>query len=222
MTDHFFCGTSHEHMFETRSSMSGNDNKINFLFCDAVFNFFKKNKDKPPHAKETVSNPVKAQLSDTTEQEEEAKEPPVELSESAATVDTTSSGQEVVIKKDQMLVSFTLTVADLDAKSGNESSLAQSATDKLNPAAGLAESKSTSENTVEVEFWVSPINYKGYKFSTGKLILFGIEEPDAVKLYTSEKQMVMKYGKEFFQLIPSGDFLSFTQIKDSELPAALR
>ena len=64
------------------------------------------------------------------------------------------------------------------------------------------------------------MNYKGYKLINDKLILFGIEEPDAVKLYSKENKLWMKYGQDFYFLEPSEDFGSL--IKTNEIPSALK
>jgi hypothetical protein len=135
-----------------------------------------------------------------------------------------SDDQDIVIKKDQLLITTSLPVTekgDGETKSADNVSLSQETVDKLNPAAGIPE-EAKQANNLQVEFWVSPVNYRGYKMSKNKIILFGIEEPEAVKLYKLNNMLYMKYGNEFFKLTNTFDFLSYQRLKDSDVPLTLK
>ncbi|MCX6291897.1 MAG: hypothetical protein NT126_09060 [Bacteroidetes bacterium] len=144
-------------------------------------------------------------------------------------VDTSQiqNSEEIVIKKDQLLITSTIAVIEKPvsdahaAELSSGQSLAKEAAQKLNPAAGIPDEPKVSPEMV-VEFWVSPVNYHGYKMSKNKLILFGIEEPDAVKLYRTNDMLFMKYGNDYFRLINSFDFLSYQRLKETEIPLAIR
>jgi hypothetical protein len=59
-----------------------------------------------------------------------------------------------------------------------------------------------------VEFWVSPVNFKGYKLNSRKLVLFGVVQFDSLNLrYEKEKVLLMKYKNQEFQLHCSDDFI---------------
>jgi hypothetical protein len=131
---------------------------------------------------------------------------------------TMIAAEDVIVKKDQLLVSVPIKPPLDNTK--EDQSMAQAAADKLNPAAGLPEEDLSGE--YQVEFWISPVNYRGYKLMNDKLVLFGIEEPDAVRLYSINNNLLMKYGKEYFRLLPVTDFVSFNIVKENSLPAALR
>lgn len=135
-----------------------------------------------------------------------------------------SDTSEIVVKKDQLLISVNMKLIDLidqNSKDDNaESSISKKSADKLNPTAGLPESNNRRSEFYIVEYWVSPVNYKGYKLVNDKLILFGIEEPDAVQLYSKENKLWMKYGKDFYVLEPTEEFESL--IKINEIPSALK
>ena len=53
-----------------------------------------------------------------------------------------------------------------------------------------------------------------------RLILFGIEEPDAVRLFSKNGKLWMKYGQDFYFLEPSETFGSL--IKSTEIPFVLK
>jgi hypothetical protein len=131
--------------------------------------------------------------------------------------------EDIVVKQDQLLITTTLAVEN---KSGDKNgikdeTLTNEAVEKLNPGADLPEEEKLPGNYL-VEFWVSPINYRGYKMSKNKLILFGIEEPDAVKLYRVNDGIYMSYLREYYRLNNSFDFVSYQKLKESEVPLAIR
>lgn len=139
-----------------------------------------------------------------------------------------SQQQEIVIKKDQLLMTRTLSVVDKHASEpkreaeGTVTALEQSAIEKLNPAAGLVAEEPSRFDSYDVEFWLSPINYRGYKLIRNKLILFGIEEPDAVRLYRYDGELILKYGVEYFRLIPSSDFNAYQRARENDFPLSQR
>jgi hypothetical protein len=58
--------------------------------------------------------------------------------------------------------------------------------------------------------------------SKNKLLLFGIDEPDAVKLFRSNDVLYLKYGNEFFRLSNTFEFLSYQRLKENDIPLAIR
>jgi len=133
--------------------------------------------------------------------------------------------QEVVVKQDQLLITVSLEILEdtLSLKNRSkemhdkETTLSSGVLEKLGPAAGLGppEMNSSGHELAEllVEFWVSPVNYRGYKFHRNKLILFGIAEPDMVRLIREDGVLYMKYVNDFYRLDPAEDYTSFVQVK---------
>lgn len=67
----------------------------------------------------------------------------------------------------------------------------------------------TNEKGLLVEFWISPVNFTGYKLNKKKLILFGVVEFDSLKLfYHSDKSLLMKYKRQTFNLECGNDYTS--------------
>ncbi len=135
-----------------------------------------------------------------------------------------SDSTEIIVKKDLLLISIMLKPIDIDEKKietvNTESSITKNTIDKLNPSAGLPENEIKITTEYKIEFWVSPVNYIGYKLVNDVLILFGIEEPDAVMLYSGDNKLWMKYGQDYYYLQPSIDFEAL--IKTNEIPSALK
>lgn len=188
------------------------------------FEMFTRTLDKTEKDKSEIKKNIKQDKSDiedvaTLENEKEF----TEISDSTISRVDTQSAKEVAndlnveFKKDQLLVSHVIKVIEVSSEQKpGEVTLEQNTVSKLNPSAGLQEP--IKSNDFMVEFWVSPINYKGYKLKSNKLILFGIEEPEAVKLFTFESKLMMKYGLDYYKLHPSDEFISFTLLKASEIP----
>lgn len=204
----------------------GTSNPKNKLFS---FEIFKKKSEKVDPEKQIIKKELKSTPKtienggDSVEDQNAAaiENTFVDSKDSGFVNNPTGSDQNLEVKKDQLLVAHTFKVQEVTLTEKKvEVSLSQSTVSKLNPAAGLVENPKV-EN-YEVEFWISPINYKGYKMANNKLVLFGIEEPEAVKLFLIENKIVMKYGHEFFKISNSDDFVSFTSIKPSDLPLSIR
>jgi hypothetical protein len=179
---------------------------------------------------DVVTNSVKVKevVETPTTEEKNLSEFPSEashLNTDSTVSEVLSEEENVVVKQDQLLVTHTLRVTDIeidDSKKPVDNSLSQSTANKLNPSGGLVENPKSVDDNYEVEFWLSPVNYKGYKLASNKLVLFGIEEPDAVKLYFVEDRLMMKYGQNYFRLNPSDEFIAFSTIKNTDLPAVLK
>jgi len=136
-----------------------------------------------------------------------------------------SEDENIVIKKDEMISSIELPVVNKtqeQKKDGGKESLSKEAVEKLNPGAQLPEQENQHPSTLQVEFWQSPVNYKGFKLVKNKLVLFGIDRPDAVKLYSLNDQLYMQYGQTFSKLNPTYDYQSFLALKESEIPPQLK
>jgi hypothetical protein len=78
-------------------------------------------------------------------------------------------------------------------------------------------SSSQNQEMANVEFWKSPINYIGYKWSNQKLVLFGLYNFNNVKLKYSDDLYYLQYGTLYYALETSTKFRSMVVIDDNEL-----
>jgi len=175
----------------------------------------------PHRAQPAVEEPRK--VSDTLQSTSDQEPMQESLSENKDTANTLE-GEDIVVKQDKMLITVNLSVKDKsgDGKSEPDRSLTADAVQKLNPSADLPSGDENKITSYEVEFWVSPINYRGYKMSKNKLLLFGIEEPDGVKLYRLNDAIYMSYFKDIYRLNNTLDFMPYQKLKEPEIPSALR
>jgi hypothetical protein len=73
-----------------------------------------------------------------------------------------------------------------------------------------------------VEFWQSPLNYKGYQLGKNKLILYGLNESEKLHLFSWNGGLFLKVQEQFVRLDRKGEFKSFEKITDPALLAPLQ
>lgn len=61
---------------------------------------------------------------------------------------------------------------------------------------------------IQVEFWQSPINYKGYRYTGRKLQLFGLP-PENVSLLSADDDVYLMHGKQYFYIEKDGNFHTY-------------
>lgn len=123
-------------------------------------------------------------------------------------LDAPAADADIVIRKDELLSTKTLEVPDLDpmAKMTLKDSL-------LQKVSGIKDDRN-SKQFFNIEFWSSPLNYKGYKMSKYKLVLYGISSADGLKLFKLDDVIYMKSASLVYRLDATGDFKPYERITD--------
>lgn len=70
---------------------------------------------------------------------------------------------------------------------------------------------------VLVEFWRSPLNYKGYKFNNKKLLLYGIKAPYLIRLLKLGEDVFLFYNGKIFLLTRDNEFYQYEEFEDPVL-----
>lgn len=110
---------------------------------------------------------------------------------------------EMPVKRDEMVYSLNITIeGDKDNASTNLDSLLQD--DKYHRQ---------QPGIVRVEFWKSPINFSGYKYSGQKLVLFGIFDYKSVKLLRIKSALYMQYNDQYYLMESRNEFSRFVAVK---------
>lgn len=120
-----------------------------------------------------------------------------------------SGSDEIVIRKDELLGQRSAGVTDL-SKSETDTTLQK-----------LSGIREVGVKALQVEFWRSPLNYRGYKMSKNKLVLFGSDPADELQLYKLEETIYMKNRAGVFRLDFTSDFRQPERISDASLLARL-
>ncbi len=80
----------------------------------------------------------------------------------------------------------------------------------------LIDDKSTKHlpiNTIHVEFWKSPVNYKGYKYINNKLVLFGVYQYDFATFEYRNGSLFLTYLNNYYKIDKSDDFKQLLSVK---------
>lgn len=96
----------------------------------------------------------------------------------------------------------------------------RSASDSL--AAKLANvDESGSSNLYFIEFWKTPLNSKGYKFTKNKVMLYGFPDFASATLYAVDNSYYLKSANQVYKLFYSPEFKRLEKVLDSDLLAKL-
>lgn len=127
--------------------------------------------------------------------------------------------EDIVVKKDELLLSKSIELTNLDylvnkAVNHNDS--------LLQAVSGVRDQKlAEAKSTFQVELWQSPINYKGYKMSKTKLVLFGIDDDAPLRLILLDKNTYLKCADSFYKIENYTDFKSFEKVSNTALISQL-
>jgi len=130
--------------------------------------------------------------------------------------ETASIQNDIVVKKDELITSMQADLVNYIAVNpGNKDSL-------LQKVSGIRDDKNLPKQAMTIEFWRSPINYKGYKMAKNKVVLFGLTGQDDVKLYRFDDGIYMKLQQGVFKLDFTDEFKQFERINDEAILARLK
>jgi hypothetical protein len=78
------------------------------------------------------------------------------------------------------------------------------------------DSPSNENETMLVEFWKSPVNYRGFKMLKNRLIVYGIDHESNIGLFLYKGKLFLKTVDHFYKLYPTDQFELLT-IADDEV-----
>jgi hypothetical protein len=117
---------------------------------------------------------------------------------------------EDVIKKDKLLGRETVKIITAGDNEVTSDSM----------ASNMAGVKIKSTTQLEIEYWVSPVNYKGYRLGRTRLIVFGAQ-PGKVKLLRYRDELYLVFDQKVYLLQTSNAFNPLKPLPDKKLSASL-
>lgn len=111
---------------------------------------------------------------------------------------TEPDNNDVVVYRDRMISSKYFKVNGLAEVSNNKIGLLDSLL--------MNKSQKHPEDMLLVEFWQSPVNYKGYKLSENKLIVFGIDDYNSASIEIISKNIYLSDQNKYYLLEYSSDY----------------
>lgn len=131
------------------------------------------------------------------------------LKDTLSPIETQNTNEVFVVRKDELLDSKNFQVVNLQNEEKNTSD------SLLEKVSGIKNNKTSS--SLKVEFWQSPINYKGYKMTKNKVVLFGIYPNENIKLFYLDDAVFLKNNQNCYRLYFTDDFKQFEKITDQSI-----
>lgn len=88
-------------------------------------------------------------------------------------------------------------------------------------AAKIAGVEESATDLYFVEFWKTPLNSKGYRFTKNKVLLYGFVDFNNVVLYELDDSYYIKCSEQVYKLFYGSDFKPLERVVDSELLARI-
>ncbi len=121
-----------------------------------------------------------------------------------------------VVRKDELIGSKNFPVTNLQQEAGN------STDSLLEKVSGIKDPQKNALAALKVEFWQSPINYKGYKMTKNKIVLFGVNPEENLKLFHSEDAIFLKQNQNYYRLYFTDEYKQFEKVTDALLISKLK
>lgn len=114
----------------------------------------------------------------------------------------TKKQNDITIKKDELLLRKNIILnIPIDTK--------------LDSLMGIT-SQNANEQKVTVEFWKSPINYRGYKRSPNKIVIYGILNFNEVQFISKNKNVYLIDNNNKYSLKLTDEFLKLKSVKQQK------
>jgi hypothetical protein len=159
--------------------------------------------DESDKVKSDNKKKTKSRSTDNVAQESNSKSDSLGGDSTLPAVFQTSDGDEIVVKKEQLLGERVVSLINLDG--GNAIDSIRSKEAGINEVPG---------KSLTVEFWQSPLNYRGYKLTRNRLVLFGFASEDPVSLFRLENNTYLTSNNGVFRLETTSDFRQLERVTD--------
>lgn len=125
-----------------------------------------------------------------------------------------NTSSDIHVKKDKLIYAKSFSVPGIIYYMSDN-------TEKLDSLLSANNSSDLNNEILHVEFWKSPINYKGYKTGMNKLVLFGIDQYRTISFKMMNNTLYMKYLTEYYQIDRTLEFKSLIPISNTGLVSQL-
>lgn len=124
------------------------------------------------------------------------------------------NNEEIVVRRDELLKSMLIEATLI----GKPVSSAKSDSLLILFQGGQA----SNDNNYRVEFWQSPVNFKGFKLIRNGIITFGLDPEDVTRLFEFNGSLILRNGASYFKLYPTDRFMPYQRITDENTIKQLR
>ena len=133
-------------------------------------------------------------------------------------VESLEEDDNIFVKKDELLEVRTVEVIVI----GNQNIKTENDTLLEETADVSVEKNKPGKLFFLMEWWKSPINYRGYKMGKNKIVLFGIDPDEPLKIYSLDEEIYIKLPDMVLHLDPSNDFHSYEKVNKPNILSLLK
>ncbi|MGM0611950.1 MAG: hypothetical protein ACQESM_00415 [Bacteroidota bacterium] len=162
-------------------------------------------KDTIPEQKTDSIETASSQATDTLNEPQDTSKKSLNKDTTQYLKDSLSQNQnnDIVIMEDQLIDKQT--VAINFSQTGDN----QKTSKNLDSLLIDDQTKDSKElDSITIEYWKSPINYKGYRRIYNRLIIFGFTPKDSIEIFWRKKQLFMQLRDKIFPLDETNNFRS--------------
>ncbi len=128
--------------------------------------------------------------------------------------------EEIVLRKDLLLNSRSIEILNMSPVASNSTLSKDSLAAKL---AGVREEHpANSRQFCSLEFWTSPLNYKGYKMNRNKIVLYGFNGSESLKVYKLDEEIYLQEGSQVFHLDNTNEFHPYDKVSSEAILSKLK
>ncbi len=123
------------------------------------------------------------------------------------------NSEDIIVKRDELIETRVLKLSVINRNS------VKGKTDSL-----ISVFQGSGSQSIEyrIEFWRSPINYRGFKFVRNAIVTFGLDPNESSKLFLVEDKFYLKHGVTLYRLFTTEKFEPFSKVIDENLIKQLR
>ena len=88
-------------------------------------------------------------------------------------------------------------------------------------AQNLANISESNNDLYFIEFWKTPLNSKGYRFTKNKILLYGFMDYNNVLLYELDNAFYIKSADQVYRIFYDADFKPLERVMDTDLLAKM-
>ncbi|HEV7232328.1 MAG TPA: hypothetical protein VGO45_13420 [Bacteroidia bacterium] len=141
------------------------------------------------------------------------------VTDSLNTAQAGKAEEDIVLRKDQLLSTRNLEEINISPVAVNPSAARDSLAAKM---AGVRDEHAGAHQFESVEFWSSPLNYRGYKMNRNKLVLYGFSEPELVRLFKLDDEIYLHTGSVVYRLDYTNDFRPYERVTSDVILSKLK
>lgn len=168
----------------------------------------------PDIAEETISEEEAVEAELDEDLDIMSDEPEAHTLEENDAVTPASADGIPEVKKDEILSGKRFTVVQMKP---DFEATREKATEGADSAASDIKYKEINRRSLNVEFWESPVGFKGYKYTSEKLILYDIDENAALSFKELDSRLYLSLGGKYYHLEKNGTYNKFVAVTNKTL-----